>query len=199
MLQEQGVGLVLQLDPHAAPKLTNPEEEEDGEALGRLLGTVSPRGCGVWPTDAGHPDLGPVEWERGGRRVSFDYTLGGDGEGVAVVRHHWYYGWRDFAVPGRKDDGLVLELAREAVGVIRCDFLACLALRLPCCASTPSHTCLCHATRQHTQPVFRLRIGLPFSNSVSFPPHTQPNHTGRVARWWWPATAGGGGRARSPR
>lgn len=125
MLQEQDVGLVLQLDPYAAPDpSTNPEggegEEGDGEALGRLLGTVSPRGCGVWPTDGGHPELGPVEWERGGRRVSFDYTVG-EGEG-SVMRHHWYYGWRDFAVPGRKDDGLVLELAREAVGVIRCVF-----------------------------------------------------------------------------
>lgn len=117
MLREQEVGLVLQLDPHAQ----NPamEDEDEEEALGRLLATVSKRGCGVWPTDAAHPDVGLVAWEAEGRLVSFDYTVG---DGLSV-RHHWYYGWRDFAVPtGEGDDGVVLELAKEAVGFIRCVF-----------------------------------------------------------------------------
>lgn len=120
MLQEQNVGLVVQIDPHAAAAAPSQDDDEEGEGGGlrQLLATVSKRGCGVWSIDRAHPDLGPVEWDAEGRVVSFDYTVGGGGRSV---RHRWYYGWRDFAVPS--GDDVVLEMAREAVAFIRCAFL----------------------------------------------------------------------------
>jgi hypothetical protein len=35
------------------------------------------------------------------------------------VTHLWYHGWRDFSIPAREDDEVVLGLAREAAERIR--------------------------------------------------------------------------------
>jgi hypothetical protein len=168
MLAEQRVGLVLQIDPHAvdaggaADDDGDGKEEDEEERLAALLGTVSKRGCGVWPIDddgdeteeAAAPS---IAWDAVRRLVAFEYEEEEEG-----LRHYWYYGWRDFTVPPSGDDALILELAEEAAATIRC-------VRMHMCVD---------------------------QNDIGTVSTRHPHTTGRGARWWWPATAGGGGRAR---
>jgi hypothetical protein len=143
MLTEQRVGLVLQIDPYA-PAAAAAFDGGDGGGEGRLrrlLATVSKRGCGVWPVVdsdqqqqlGGHYQPPSIEWDEGRRVVTFAYHPSrmnegeegrggggqGGGKGGGSVRHVWYYGWRDFAVPPVEDDAVVLGLAREAAATIR--------------------------------------------------------------------------------
>ena len=125
LLAEQRVGLVLQIDPHAAAVVDAAGGGGGGEEAGlaALLGTVSKRGCGVWPIDDDDDDdtgaVPSIAWDAARRLVSFEY---GDGEGAGLLRerrHYWYYGWRDFTVPPPGDDALLLGLAEEAAATIR--------------------------------------------------------------------------------
>jgi hypothetical protein len=43
----------------------------------------------------------------------------GEEEGGREVQHVWFYGWKDFAVPGKENDEVVLSLVAEAVQYIR--------------------------------------------------------------------------------
>lgn len=123
MLREQHVGLVLQIDPHAfaspSSSKTTGDLAAEGEELHALLRTTSKRGCGVWPADPTHvPPASVVDWDAEQALVTFEYPV--EEDGTALVRHHWFYAWRDFTVPGPEADGAVLALAEEAVATLRC-------------------------------------------------------------------------------
>lgn len=109
MMAEQGVKLVIQLDPFLPT-------DDDAVTQDRLLSLTSRRGCGVWPVQAGYADLTIVRHEPRHCLMEFRYTLPLD-KGTEV-RHVWYYCWRDFSVPRPGDRGAIRETAQLAAQVM---------------------------------------------------------------------------------
>ena len=97
---------------------------------------VSKRGCGVWPSKDIYPSFNTTRG-KGHRLLSFTYQLPSsesaeeiakdndrqrnqeEEEEEGMIRHYWYYGWKDFSVPSAKDWDTIMIMAQEAARAIK--------------------------------------------------------------------------------